>query len=71
MGRVCYCVGMTNTDYGHILEALLRMIGKADTEFQQQIANGIGVEHEELMNFIDNAEFPVIGTKDRHSLNVR
>jgi hypothetical protein len=51
-----------------ITEKLLRLIGRADDEFQEQIADGIGCSLEELLDYIDYVEFPMIGRKNKQSL---
>ena len=59
---------MTDTkDYGQILESLLKAIARGDEEFQKTCADCAGVDLEEFQDFLDNAEFPVIGTRDRHA----
>lgn len=57
----------TEKDYGEILEALLKSIARGDEEFQQTCANCAGVSLEVFQDFLDNAEFPVIGKRDRHA----
>ncbi len=50
-------------NYKEISDRLLKLIGKADEEFQDQIAKGIGINREELLDYVDNADFVVIGNK--------
>ena len=47
---------MTNKDFVAITEALLKTIGRADEEFQAQIAMGIGVSVETLNEYLDKAD---------------
>ena len=51
-----------------ITEGLLRLIGRADDEFQEQIADGIGCSFDELLDYIDYVEFPVIGRKNKQDI---
>ena len=54
--------------FGEITEQLLTTIARSDEEFQQQIANGIGIELDELQDYLDRVEFPVVGEKNKHEV---
>jgi len=47
---------MIDKDYVWITEALLKLIGRSDEEFQEQIAKGIGVSVETLNEYLDKAD---------------
>lgn len=58
----------TQKDFAAITEDLLRTIARSDEEFQQQLANGIGVDLEEFQDYLDRVEFPAVGEKNKHDL---
>jgi hypothetical protein len=48
---------MNDTDCQDITNALLKVICKADEEFQEQLANGIGVSLETFQEYLDKVDF--------------
>jgi len=54
--------------FGEITEQLLKTIARSDEEFQQQLANGIGIELDEFQDYLDRVEFPVVGEKNKHEV---
>ena len=54
--------------FGEVTERLLKLIARSDDEFQCQIASGIGISLEELRDYLDRVEFPVVGEKNKHEV---
>lgn len=54
-------------DYNTITEGILRLIGR-DEGLLEQFAKGLGITTDELGEYIDTVEFPVIGKKDKHTV---
>jgi hypothetical protein len=50
-----------------IIDKILKIIGR-DDELMTQFSTAIGIDEEDLGDFIDNVEFPIIGRKNRHSV---
>jgi hypothetical protein len=47
---------MTKEDYEDITEALLRVICKADEEFQEQLATGIGIGLDTFQEYLETVD---------------
>lgn len=54
-------------NFAEITEGILRIIGK-DEGLQEQFAKGLGIEVEQLQDYLDRVEFPVVGEKNKHDL---